>query len=65
VREAYLLVFRLGGPLLVFDGFVKNGDRTLSPVLVDIAPNEVKGSRAKSASIHISADQLLPTTARP
>jgi len=62
VREAFLLVFRRGGPLVVFDGSPPRLlGRTLHPLVVDIAPIEEKGSRAQAAPIHISNDELLPT----
>lgn len=38
VREAFLLIFRRSGPLVVFEGApARLGDRTLHPVLIDIS----------------------------
>src|SRR6185369_4718974 len=61
VHEAFLLVFRRSGPLVVFDGPPPrlNG-RTLHPVVVDIAEPAIRGSRARTAPVHISAAELLP-----
>jgi len=61
VPEAFLLVFRRGGPLVVFDSeFVRAGSRTLYPLLVDIAEPASKGSRAKQGPVHITAADLSP-----
>jgi hypothetical protein len=60
VLEAFLLVFRRGGSLLTFDECVRLNGRTLYPIVVDIAPSNAKGSCAKSKSIHISGEELLP-----
>jgi hypothetical protein len=65
VREAFLLVFRRGGPLVTFDEFARHGGRTLYPILVDIAETRTKGSRASEAPIHISAVELLPKRTSP
>lgn len=61
VTEAFLLVFRRGGPLIVFEGPARMQGRTLHPVLVDIAPTDVKGSRANLAPIAICSSDLLPS----
>lgn len=61
VPEAFLLVFRRGGPLVVFDSeFVRSGSRTLYPLVVDIAEPASKGSRAKQGPVHITATDLAP-----
>lgn len=62
VAEAFLLVFRRGGPLVVFEGAAKLRDRTLHPILVDIAENTARGSRAKTGPIRIAPADLLPDT---
>jgi hypothetical protein len=64
VREAFLLVFRISGPLVTFDKSAHLEGRTLYPILVDIAPPAKKGSRAKQKPIHISAQELLPRKGR-
>ena len=60
VTEAFILVFRRGGPLIVFEGSARIQGRTLHPVLVDIAPTDGKGSRANSSPLLISSSDLLP-----
>lgn len=60
VREAFLLVFRIGGPLVLFEDTVTWEGRTLHPVLVDIAPSDEAGSRAREKSISFVAADLLP-----
>jgi hypothetical protein len=60
VREGFLLVFRLGGPLVVFEQDVRFSNRTLHPLLVDLAPGDQRGSAEKEATIHISAADMLP-----
>jgi hypothetical protein len=62
VREAFLVVFRRGGPLVTFDDFARHGTRTLYPILIDIAEPTTRGSRAAAKPIHISARDLLPAT---
>ena len=60
VREAFLLVFRRSGPLVIFEESVSLAGRTLYPILVDIAATDETGSGAKQKEIHITASQLLP-----
>jgi hypothetical protein len=60
VTEAFLLVFRRGGPLIVFEGPARIQGRTLHPVLVDISPTDLKGSRANKGPIAIAVSDLLP-----
>jgi very-short-patch-repair endonuclease len=60
VREGFLLVFRFGGPLVVFEQDVRFSNRTLHPLLVDLAPGDQRGSAEKEATIHISAADMLP-----
>jgi len=65
VREAFLLIFRRAGPLVIFDGPPPHlNGRALHPVLVDIAEATEKGSRARSAPIHIATSELLPRPAQ-
>lgn len=56
--EAFLVVFRRGGPLLIFPTEARSGTLVIRPVLVDVAGGEVSGSRAGEV-IHITAEQLL------
>ncbi|MGC9985795.1 MAG: hypothetical protein ABSF35_19490 [Polyangia bacterium] len=60
VREAFLLVFRRSGPLVTFDESASLEGRTLYPLLVDIAPMDERGSRARWKPVHITAAELLP-----
>ncbi|OGQ94499.1 MAG: hypothetical protein A2521_15120 [Deltaproteobacteria bacterium RIFOXYD12_FULL_57_12] len=62
VSEGYLLVFRVGGPLVQFDDRVRFQNKTLYPILVDIAPPNMRGSREKSQPIHIAAAEMIPST---
>jgi hypothetical protein len=65
VREAFLLVFRRGGPLFRLPDVVRHGTLTLHPFLVDIAPPAVTGSRATALPIEIHADDLRPKSDGP
>jgi hypothetical protein len=60
VKEAFLVVFRRAGPLLVFEGPARFHGRTMHPILVDIAPTNEKGSRQKNQPVKISIQELLP-----
>jgi hypothetical protein len=63
VVEAFLIVFRRSGPLLVFEGPARFHGRTLHPILVDIAPTSSKGSRQKDQPVQIATRDLLPRVA--
>jgi hypothetical protein len=64
VREAFLLIFRRAGPLVVFEGTPPHlNGRALYPVLVDIADVAEKGSRTRSEPIRIEMSELLPRAA--
>jgi hypothetical protein len=58
MREAFLVVFRRGGPHLRFPDEVRSGDLVVRPVLVDVASGKSSGSRA-GKTIHVSEEQLL------
>jgi hypothetical protein len=60
LTEGFLLVFRLGGPLVTFDTSVRFENRTLYPVLVDLAPNPSRGHAEKIRPIHIGAAEMIP-----
>lgn len=61
VSEAFLVVFRRGGPVVHLPKLVRHDDLSLYPVLVDIAPTEEAGSREKSLPLDVTAQDLLPT----
>lgn len=63
VREAFYLVFRLGGPRVVFPREVHSEGTTVYPVVIDIADSKSTGSRQRDQPIEIAAGQLLPMTA--
>lgn len=65
VREAFLLVFRTGGPLVVFEDSAHLEGRTLHPILVDIAPSDERGSSTKEKPISFTAADLLPQPGDP
>ena len=57
--EAFLVFFRRGGPHLVFPPEeVRAGGLVVRPVLVDVAPGRVSGSKAQPV-IHVTEAQLL------
>lgn len=62
VREAFLLVFRVGGPRYVFPDPIRSEGVTLIPLLVDIAPVQSKGSRAKKPIV-LPEEVFLPEKA--
>lgn len=58
LREAFLVIFRRGGPSLRFAGSAQRSSFTLHPVQVDLAPSRESGSRAPDV-VEVSIDQLL------
>lgn len=60
VSEAFLVVFRLGGPRYVLPDYVDSEGVTLWPLLVDIAPASESGSRQRSRPLRIDDAELLP-----
>ncbi len=58
LREAFLVIFRRGGPMLRFEGDVTRSGITLRPLQVDVAPSIVSGSRAQPVLV-IRKAQLL------
>ncbi|MEZ4444556.1 MAG: hypothetical protein R3B72_36110 [Polyangiaceae bacterium] len=63
VREAYLVFFRLSGPLLAFEGPFSHAGRVLHPVVIDLAPAPEKGSKAKYDPISMAKEVLGPKDA--
>lgn len=62
--EAFLVVFRRGGPLLVFpDGPTRSGSLSIRGILVDVAPGKESGSRQGDV-IHVKGEQLLAEAGR-
>ncbi len=60
VREAFLVVFRVAGPLLVLPRELVVGGVRVWPVLIDLAPSSQTGSRQKHAPVVVEAAELLP-----
>lgn len=56
--EAFLVVFRRGGPLLRFPDSVTSGTLTVRPVLVDVAGGTSSGSR-QGEVIHVKPEEIL------
>jgi hypothetical protein len=57
-RDVFLVMFRLAGPRLTLPRAVRWSSIVLYPVLIDIAPAEIAGSRAKSDVVPITAADL-------
>ncbi|QRO00718.1 hypothetical protein JRI60_17630 [Archangium violaceum] len=57
VREAFYVVFRLGGGLVQMPSAVRREDWTIYPRVIDLAPADVSGSRAQQ-SIGITEEEL-------
>jgi len=64
LHEAFLVVFRLDGPLLRFEGPATARDLTVRPILIDLAPGTVSGSRQKEI-IDVSVADLLASAKQP
>jgi hypothetical protein len=61
LQEAFLVVFRRGGPLLRFAGPATAQGLTLRPVLVDLAPGGQSGSR-QGPILDVSVAELLSSS---
>ncbi|AKF10025.1 hypothetical protein DB32_007174 [Sandaracinus amylolyticus] len=59
IREAFLVVFRVGGPRLVLPPEVPVDGVRIWPVLVDIAPSSEANSHQKHTPIVVSLEELL------
>lgn len=59
VREAFYVVFRLGGVLVQMPEAVRRERWTIYPRVIDLAPAEVSGSRAQQ-SVDITEEELRP-----
>lgn len=62
VTEAFLLVFRVGGPLVTIDDTVRGTFGPLHIRVADIAPASASGSSAKEQTIRITAAELAPAS---
>lgn len=65
VREAFYLIFRLGGPRVVMPNEVRSEGSTVYPVLIDIADAKAMGSRQKEQPIVIASQDLIPQIDAP
>jgi len=65
--EAFYVVFSRGGPLYEFPSQVtgQHGTWTMHPIMIDIAPREVRGSRTQQPPERISTADLLPGLEEP
>lgn len=61
VSEAFLVIFRRGGPVVRTPPEVRSGELVVFIELIDIAPEAESGSRATDQPVTISVDDLLPT----
>ncbi|WP_434380449.1 hypothetical protein [Melittangium boletus] len=59
VHEAFYVVFRIGGPVVVMPDSISFGDWTLFLRLIDLAPSAVSGSNA-TRRLEITKDDLRP-----
>ncbi|WP_375772250.1 hypothetical protein NR798_15620 [Archangium gephyra] len=59
VREAFYVVFRLGGARVQMPEAVRREGWTIYPRVIDLAPSDVSGSRAQK-DIHITEEELRP-----
>jgi len=60
VDEVFYVVFRQGGPRYVLPDSVRGEDYVVYPVLIDVAPLTVSGSRSGARAIRIDAAELEP-----
>jgi hypothetical protein len=58
--EAFLVVFRTGGPRLILPESISMGTRRLWLLLVDIAPATESGSRQKERALELGVQELQP-----
>ena len=61
VPEAFLLVFRVGGPRAELPPVLRHSGRSLYSVLVDVS--EMAGSREKATPLSFTANELVPAEA--
>jgi len=62
IHEAFLLIFRRGGPDVELPESYHAGDSLIYPVYIDIAATTEAGSRQSRQPIRISAEQLAATS---
>jgi hypothetical protein len=65
VDEVFYVTFRQGGPRYVLPAQLRGESYTVYPLLIDIAPLAVTGSRSRSRAIRISAEELEPLLQDP
>jgi hypothetical protein len=64
VAEAFLVVFRRGGPRLVMPPTVRGEGTRIHLVLIDVALLQETGSRAREHPIEVAAEDLTPERVR-
>ena len=61
LRDAFLVVFRRGGPLLRFEGPATVRELTIRPVLIDVAPGASSGGKQREI-ISVTVEKLLASS---
>ena len=64
IREAFLVVFRLGGPRLPLPEFVSHGRNRLYLQLVDIGEERLSGSKQRLQPLEVPPELFQPNTSR-
>jgi hypothetical protein len=65
VREGFYVVFRRGGPRVTLPDELRVDGVTVYPLLVDIAPAAMSGSRQRHQPVELTVDELCPAKPLP
>lgn len=65
VHEAFLVVFRRGGPRLELPDVVRGPRLTVYPILIDIGNPSERGSRRAETPVLVTEAELAPTPDEP
>lgn len=67
VSEAFVVIFRRGGPRYIFPDVIRSEGYAIYIILIDIAPTSESGTRQKYKPIQIPLDELIakPTNTEP
>jgi hypothetical protein len=60
VTEAFLVIFRRSGALVHLPDEVPASDYVVFPIVIDIAPEELTGSRERAQPIEMTVEELRP-----
>lgn len=63
VTEAFLVIFRRGGPRYILPDVIKSEGYAIYIILIDIAPTSISGTRQKHRPIQIPLSELIATSA--